>query len=992
MIFITTKAIFTLFCFKIRFMQETTMFNLTINALDFDKGSYLRSTNSIFDANSDISELSEWLVLEKARKMNVDYVYFRRFDNRSSVPQFFVFDFTNKKIPSPHDLGKIQSDIWTSGDVLATFIFTKESLTILNTSKPPVQEEENLHPVYLLKKAQAINTEIRQRFSAIVFDTGSFSENEAAHLGYSDSAHNKLLEKLRLVRHQLKYQSKLEDDLIINRLLMQCILVRYLEDRKEKDEQGELHTVFPEKYFNKFNNAIDFKDALLKGECINVVDDLNIDHFNGKIFDWNREQRESLKRISYKELVKLLYDTDTEVNGQKTFWKLYSFRYLPVEIISSIYEELFSNKKSIGDDGMVYTPAHLASFLVDEAMPLNNPKTDFRLLDPACGSGVFLVLGFKRLVQWWRILNQGARPTTEQLTTILEHGVFGVDKEEGAVELAKFSLCLALCDMLSPYKIWHELKFPPLNEKNLANDDFFKWFVKTDKASFDLVIGNPPFNRGHKQAEEWAKHRKVHKKFPIPSNQIALHFLDGAIELARPSGLICLLLKSGPFLYGSTSSKYRRNLFNTYKIHQVVDFTPLARNNVLWNKADVEACAVFIEREEPNFEQSILHLIVRRTRNNSLKRTFEIDTYDFNWVPYQAALQDDFVWKSNLLGGGRLYQTIKAFKYLPTLKFFLDKLTVTNGWKSSEGYHIIPKTATHRADYITDKPTISTSDLTEAGIINFDFNNETIDLFTTPQDRRIYESPHILIKANVGDKAKIPMAFVNQYLTFRRKIIGIHAPEKDREQLLQLYNNIEQRNDFYRVFLFTTSGECLVNLNTALQAQDIYSLPYPEDEEQLSLSNLEKYIFDDVLNYYQWFLRNPETSKAIKPILQSDFNERIQQYNDIFCIMLNSLYKRNGKFFRPIIPYYTEGERFIVTGFKYSTNDQSDIERNKFDNLSFDDLMIHEQGNARFQRIIRIYKNNTVYFIKPNQNRYWLNSIAIRDADTVLYDLMQNGH
>ena len=82
-------------------MQETTMFNLTINALDFDKGSYLRSTNSIFDANSDISELSEWLVLEKARKMNVDYVYFRRFDNRSSVPQFFVFDFTNKKIPSP---------------------------------------------------------------------------------------------------------------------------------------------------------------------------------------------------------------------------------------------------------------------------------------------------------------------------------------------------------------------------------------------------------------------------------------------------------------------------------------------------------------------------------------------------------------------------------------------------------------------------------------------------------------------------------------------------------------------------------------------------------------------------------------------------------------------------------------------------------------------------------------------------------------------------
>lgn len=985
MIFITTKAIFTLFCFKIRFMQETTMFDLTINALDFDKGSYLRSTNSMFNANSDISELSEWLVLEKARKMNVHYVYFRRFDNRSSIPQFFVFDFTNKKTPSPHDLGKIQSDVWTSGDVLATFIFTKDSLTILNTSKPPVREKKNLHPVYLLKNAQAINAEIRQRFSAIIFDTGSFSENEAIHLGYTDSAHNKLLEKLRTVRSQLKNESKLEDDLIINRLLMQCILVRYLEDRKEKDEQGNWHTVFPENYFSKFNNSTDFKDVLLKGECINVFDDLNIDHFNGKIFDWGTEQRESLKKINYKELVKLLYDTDIENTGQKAFWNLYSFRYLPVEIISSIYEELFSNKKSIDDDGMVYTPAHLASFLIDEAMPLNNPKTDFRLLDPACGSGVFLVLGFKRLVQWWRILNQGIRPTTEQLTAILEHGVFGVDKEEGAVELAKFSLCLALCDMLSPYKIWHELKFPPLNEKNLINSDFFRWFVKTEKESFDLVIGNPPFSRGHKQAEEWAKHRKTHKKFPIPGNQIALHFLDGAIELTRrTSGLICLLLKSGSFLYGSTSSKYRHNLFNTYKVHQIIDFTPLARNNVLWNKADVDACAVFIQREEPELEQSILHLIVRRTLNNTLKRTFEIDTYDFNWVAYPAALKDDFVWKCNLLGGGRLYQVVKALKNFPTLKNYLD----LKKWTRSEGQNANAELNNRSGNFVTDKHILPTDWLGENGVKSHNFPMKT-DSFL---DKSIYSPPHIVIKGGIGNIDKIPMDFLDQYVMFKDKIIGIQAPLSERDDLLQLYNNLKNRNNLYRAIIFATSGECLVGRNTALQVADFDNLPYPINNEVIELSLIEQYLFNDVLDYYQWFLRNPETSKAVKPIQQSDFNERIQQYHDIFCTILNSVYKRNENLFRPALPYYTEGERFIVIGFKYSTNNQSNIKEDEFDNSSFDNLMIHEQGNARFQRIIRIYKNNTVYFIKPNQYRYWLNSIAIRDADTVLYDLMQNGH
>ena len=46
---------------------------------------------------------------------------------------------------------------------------------------------------------------------------------------------------------------------------------------------------------------------------------------------------------------------------------------------------------------MVYTPPHLARFLVDECMPLDKPQTKYKVLDPACGSGVFLVIHLAEL-------------------------------------------------------------------------------------------------------------------------------------------------------------------------------------------------------------------------------------------------------------------------------------------------------------------------------------------------------------------------------------------------------------------------------------------------------------------------------------------------------------------------------------------------------------------------------------------------------------------
>ncbi len=93
--------------------------------------------------------------------------------------------------------------------------------------------------------------------------------------------------------------------------------------------------------------------------------------------------------------------------------------------------------------------------------------------------------------------------------------VYGTDKEEQATQLAAFSLCLALCDELSPMQIISKLKFDDLRQSNILYTDFFikelkpkeehdilliekqkANFERINNIKFNLIIGNPPFNRG----------------------------------------------------------------------------------------------------------------------------------------------------------------------------------------------------------------------------------------------------------------------------------------------------------------------------------------------------------------------------------------------------------------------------------------------------------------------------------------------------------------
>jgi hypothetical protein len=983
--------------------------------IKFDMMSETGETTGLVFVGDNVQDPYEFIALEHAKKYGADAVYFRRFhDDRPPTPQIYIYNFTkNEKEDS--EIADLYKKLWNSGQVPLFFIFYKTEVKIFSCLKNPKFDPSTEEISYTIFEQIKLAAEIEEEmakikdFSAKRFDNGSFWTNPKFKNKFNlkETAYLKLLNELKQLRKDI-IQSKILEDDIVQRLLVMSILVKYLEERKDENNI----TVFPDGFFRDFSEGDDFISVLkTKGACLELFDYLGSEErFNGEIFRWKDEkERENLKNADLNKFADFLEGRLDQ--RQYTFWRLYSFNDLPIELISNIYEEFLESK----EEGVVYTPPYLVNFLIDEQMPLRDShKIDFKVIDPACGSGVFLVAAFRRMIQWWRIRNNWKKPDAknlEELKNILKNNIFGVDMHEEAVRLTFFSLSLALLDELSPKVIWENLKFDDLLESNLIYKDFFELindnFFKTD---FDLVIGNPPFRSKLTPAAERIEKQKTTNKRPkLPDNQIALLFLEQAMELSKKGASICLIMPSGPLLYNNNSAEFRKYFLSTYYVPQIIDFTSLSA--ILFESANVAASVVFANKQDPT-QEDLLHVTVRRTKPVKEKLYFELDYYDFHKVSYHDALENRLIWKSNLLGGGRLKHLMKRFAPIRSLGDYLKKAKEDNDeWEFAEGYIVARKNKEikellklkanveklseedkeiliklekkYKADYLTDNPTLPTKAFTEKGIDDDKIYilEEKYFYRSAKKNKQIFKGPHLLIKEEVGKKS-IPIAFRDDDFSFRHEIIGIHAPVNQVDQLLE----IEKRIKNNRIYLFHVagfSGRLMVGRATAILKKDILALPYPEDKSELELTEIEQILVDDVLDYMIEFRSIGEKSAAEKPVDDSQLN----LFSEIYCRILNSVYKE----FKPYGPLKTNS--FICFPFYY--RDKPQIIEDSTDELEdhlYELIQNNTNTNSRIVRMLRMYENNTIYLIKPKQTRYWLRSVAIRDADETFADLVAQGY
>ncbi|MEZ4904065.1 MAG: N-6 DNA methylase [Spirosomataceae bacterium] len=412
-----------------------------------------------------------------------------------------------------------------------------------------------------------------EKYSARLFDNGTFWEKDESLLDYKQGPYQKLLEGLLNAKkylEQKKQLTQLTNNKTISKLLIMCVLVKYLEEKQ--DHNGTKLLEIYRDFYGQFQYAAEFTDILRKGLCVPFFEKLS-SKFNGKVFELTNDEKIELKNANL-EYVAAIFDANIDGN-QYVLWELYSFNHLPIELISGIYEA-FLSKEGVKPKDIVYTPPYLVNFLIDECMPLEKAEElfqdyNFKVLDPACGSGICLVSALKRMIQWAAIVHykktgQITYPDADVVRAIIRNNIFGVDTEQEATLITVFSLCIALCDKLSPMEIWDNLRFDNLSETNIVEDNFFNFFNKTSKQSFDLVIGNPPFNprigNNKQYAQFLSKEYNIQPIYPIHDANLAVIFWDKAIMLCKPGRNCCLILPSGAWLYNN-SYEYRISFFES---------------------------------------------------------------------------------------------------------------------------------------------------------------------------------------------------------------------------------------------------------------------------------------------------------------------------------------------------------------------------------------------------------------------------------------------
>ena len=359
--------------------------------------------------------------------------------------------------PSPHSVAELRSRVWNHGRIPTLWIVSDQGVRIYNAFARPDGRDSDDWSRHLLGQLRVIGNELEDigGFHRRNFDDGSFwHSGNGKRIDTAQRVDQALLRDLQRTEKLLR-----DYDLpstVAHALLGRTVFVKYLEDRG---------ILLPD-HFLPHGQAREFKELLGDESGTRSFFNWLRKTFNGDLFPQTELELLSVNTQHLDILQRFLsgHVMDHYPDTQRGLWP-YSFKIVPIELISSIYEMFAHGEDSerAETQSVHYTRLCLVELMLSLAM--TGMLDTVRILDPACGSGVFLVEAFRRLA--WARARKLRRPLTrEELHEMLRTQVFGIDIDRDAVYVAAFSLYLALLELDPDPRPPDALKFPPLMEDN----------------------------------------------------------------------------------------------------------------------------------------------------------------------------------------------------------------------------------------------------------------------------------------------------------------------------------------------------------------------------------------------------------------------------------------------------------------------------------------------------------------------------------------------
>jgi len=911
----------------------------------------------------------EVVIMERAKAYEADAVFFEaERDGKSAIAQAFIY--SSNRLSDDYEFALLHKRLWSWGGVPLIYRVKPGLVQLFRCAHKPDFEEVGeiaCKPYRILKSATKIADD--PWWDANRLRNGTlWDEPEVCKKLLSSrlSAQKTLILEVKELYHSLNQEGVLPKALR-RRLLILSVLIAYLEARQ----------VFEDGFFGRFKtDATRFFQVLSDGpSLVSLLDHLE-GRFNGHVFVLSESERETLATSKQLTRFARLVEARQESSGQLTLWERYSFADLPIELISHIYQ-LFVKDSSVA----VYTPHFLVKMMLGEVLSWKRldrlEANDEVILDGACGSGIFLVEAYKRLILHWRYKNNWKQPNQTILKKLLRSRIRGTDLEEGAIELAAFSLCLALCDALEPMEIRSSIKlFPTLKEKTLHTKCFFETREeKIIRGKIGVIVGNPPFaSRLDTDSAKRAYSRYQNEHGALPDKQVAYLFLHESMEMLEAGGVLSMLQQYN-FLYNQQSKGFRQEFFKNWDVREILDFISV-RGLFQKGSADTKVIVVVAEAQPPPQDRQVLHATFRRSGRADAEQGFDIDYYDMHWLGRSLLLSNDLIWRSNLLGGGRVLAFANRLKEMRNIAQYAESLS----WDYGEGFIEGRRNVDRPADHIIDQPLLISDSITENGIDESRIIIAENKQIEGPRSSRRFTPPMLLVREEQFDLHHD--LWEKSYLTYKNQIVGFCPGKKDLDKLIKIDDFLIQNKKALRAFVAAISVKLFTQHATTLSGSDIYSLPFPESKN-LKLSKHESIIVNDVVDYYRDLIRLGDSSLSMK----EKGTYGLSDFNSVYKGQINRIYKkRKLKTSSALV-----GNGVICQPFIFGDGlvdwENADQLRSKLDTL----LKEKSGAGIAVTRVARIYDGNCIYIIKPNRLRYWLRSIALRDADETLADLAEQG-